>query len=71
MPDSKKTSRRSFIKGVAAFGAGAAVLGAGNVANAIPTPPPKKWNVSTDVIVIGFGGAGAAAAIEADRKSVV
>lgn len=65
MPDSKKTSRRSFIKGVAAFGAGAAVLGAGNVANAIPTPPPKKWNVSTDVIVIGFGGAGAAAAIEA------
>lgn len=65
MPDSKKTSRRSFIKGFAAFGAGAAVLGAGNVANAVPTPAPKKWDSTTDVIVIGFGGAGAAAAIEA------
>ena len=40
-----------------------------------PLPRVRQWDIEADVIVVGFGAAGACAAIEAadagDRKSVV
>lgn len=59
----KKMKRRDFLKGALA-GTGALALtgiGAGSSEAAIP----KKWDVDADVIILGFGGAGACAAIEA------
>ncbi len=63
--DNKKgMSRRGFIKS-AAFGAGALTL-TGLTAGAVSAAPlPKKWEKEADVIVIGCGGSGVAAAIEA------
>lgn len=61
----KDLSRRNFMKH-AAIGAGAAVLlGSADELFAGNIKQPKKWDTTTDVLVIGFGGAGAAAAIEA------
>lgn len=50
----------------AAIGTGATVL-LGSMGNAFAATSrvPKKWDITTDVVIIGFGGAGAAAAIEA------
>ncbi len=64
----KKLSRREFIKDAAV--AGAAIAAAGTF---IPEPVlaapgvPEKWDKETDVIVVGYGGAGAAATIEATK----
>ncbi len=61
-------SRRGFIRN-AVLGAGivtAAGLGAGK-AMAFPPPLPKKWDRQTDVLIVGAGGAGLSAAIEAAR----
>jgi succinate dehydrogenase/fumarate reductase flavoprotein subunit len=63
--DQKDTgvSRRGFMKG--------ALAGAGTVALAKMSPKeaeaaqPKKWDKQTDVVCIGYGGAGAATAITA------
>jgi len=63
----KKTDirRRDFIKG-ALIGTGAvAVTGFGIRDAEARTAIPKKWNVEADVIILGLGGAGACAAIEA------
>jgi succinate dehydrogenase/fumarate reductase flavoprotein subunit len=62
----KEVNRRDFIKG-AVVGAGAvATMGLGSVVNAeAKTIVPKKWNKEADVVVLGYGGAGACAAIEA------
>ncbi|HSR10698.1 MAG TPA: FAD-dependent oxidoreductase, partial [Thermodesulfobacteriota bacterium] len=65
-------SRRDFVKG-AAIGAGA--LGVAG----LPAPEaearvgaPQKWDMEADVVIVGFGGAGACAAIEAaDAKASV
>jgi len=58
-------TRRVFIKG-AALGTGAiAVAGLGGLSETHAEPPPKKWDVEADVIVVGGGGAGLAAAIQA------
>lgn len=56
-------NRRAFIK-AAAIGGGALSLGALNVAEAVAAPP-KKWDDETDVVIVGYGGAGAVTAIEA------
>ncbi len=58
-------TRRNFIKS-AAIGAGATVI-SGTMGNAFAASNevPKKWDLTTDVVIIGFGGAGATAAIEA------
>ena len=59
-------SRRNFVKGAAAVGtaAGAAVF-AGSASAQSAAPDNIAWGKEADVVVIGFGGAGAASAISA------
>jgi fumarate reductase flavoprotein subunit len=67
----KEITRRGFIKG-AAIGAGAISLAGLNVKGVDAAPPPKKWDKEVDVVVVGAGGAGLMAAIEAkDAKASV
>jgi NADPH-dependent 2,4-dienoyl-CoA reductase/sulfur reductase-like enzyme len=73
MSNKSKISRRDFIKDAAI--AGAAVAATGILG---PTPVraqsstqwwlPAKWDYEVDVVVVGFGGAGAATAITANDK---
>ncbi|MCU0897067.1 MAG: flavocytochrome c [Burkholderiales bacterium] len=66
-------SRRRFLQtaGVAA-GATVGALALPRAADAAAAPMPKKWDVTTDVLVVGTGFAGLAAAIEArDAKADV
>ncbi len=63
----KTVTRRGFIKGALAAGAGGAAL-AGLIPNDVSAASGgvrQKWDHETDVLILGFGGAGAAAAIEA------
>jgi 3-oxosteroid 1-dehydrogenase len=53
-------SRRDLVK---AAGVGAVAVGAGSAAEAAPVP--RKWDMEADVVVLGFGGSGACAAIGA------
>jgi urocanate reductase len=75
MKSSKNTTgdlpRRSFIK-TAAVGAGATILGglASREVNAVSMSAPAKWDMTVDVVVLGAGGAGMAAAIEANDAKV-
>ena len=55
-------SKRSFLKGSAAAAAAFTFAGA---AQARPAALPKKWDITTDVAILGYGGAGACAAITA------
>ena len=60
-------TRRDFIKG-AAVGGGALLLGSAvaNEAKAISlTPVPQEWTHQTGMLIVGAGGAGLMAAIEA------
>ena len=77
MSNDKQTTavptRRRFLKstGIAA-GAALGGLALPRTADAAAAPVPKKWDTTVDVIVIGTGFAGLAAAIEArDAKSDV
>jgi hypothetical protein len=54
---SGKVSRRQFVAGIGL--AGAALLAGGTRSGAEAAPLPKKWDMETDVVVVGFGGAGA------------
>jgi len=59
-----KLDRREFIKDATIVGTGSAtawVLGALSA----PAAVPEKWQKQTDVLVVGYGGAGACAAIAA------
>ncbi len=57
--------RRSFISALAAvFGSAVATQAHAN----LYTPVPEKWNESVDVLVIGAGGAGFAAAVTAKEE---
>ena len=64
-------SRRSLLKGAAAFGAIASMgglalnLASPGTAEAAERKLPKKWDETWDVVVIGSGFAGLAAAAEA------
>jgi 3-oxo-5alpha-steroid 4-dehydrogenase len=61
-------TRRELIKS-AAVGSVAA-SGASALSGCSPTAPsnlPERWDQEADVVIVGFGGAGAAAAIEAGR----
>ena len=67
-------SRRDFLKGAAVVGAagGIGALGIPGIAGAATTSSddwmPTKWDYTADVVIIGYGYAGQAAAIEADQK---
>lgn len=58
-------TKRNFLK--FAMGSG---LAFGSCASAVArvATDDMKWDKTTDVLVLGFGGAGAAAAIEAKKK---
>ena len=62
----QELTRRGFIKGTA-IGIGAAVAATTvlqtSAAEALPIP--KKWNREADVVILGYGGAGASVAITA------
>ncbi len=58
-------SRRRFITGSGVAVAGALATGALLPGNVEAVLPPKKWGKTTDVLIVGTGYAGLAAAIEA------
>jgi succinate dehydrogenase/fumarate reductase flavoprotein subunit len=62
----EQISRRNFVKSAAA-GAGAGVVAGMDVkdSKAGVAPIPDRWDKETDVVVVGFGGAGAVTAITA------
>ena len=68
---SESLSRRNFLKGAGAIAAGTAALGATSVAFADETTDhtavglPDTWDYETDVVIVGYGGAGAVTAITA------
>jgi len=61
----KGVSRRDFIKGTVAGAGAVAAMGLGAVNVEAKPIIPKKWNKEADVVILGYGGAGACAAIEA------
>ncbi len=72
MMEKKGFSRRDFVKATAA-GVGAAALFSGFSPKDALAKLPKKWDAEADVVVVGAGGAGYAAAIQAasQGKSVI
>ena len=62
--EAKGISRRNLIKGAAA-GAGALALVGLGTGKSSAAMPPKKWDKEADIVVIGAGGAGIMAAIQA------
>lgn len=64
MSTMKDVSRRGFIKATAGS-AGAAVLGGLAVSSKAAANSDTAWDREFDVVVVGYGGAGAAAAITA------
>ena len=72
MQEKKEISRRGFMKGAAVTAIGAGI--AGSLAACTPDVPdepardpklPESWDDEYDVVVVGYGGAGAATAITA------
>ena len=62
--DKKGLTRRSLIKGAVA-GAGAIALSGFGAKEVKAVPPPKKWDKEADVVIVGSGFAGLAAALTA------
>ena len=62
---SDQVTRRRFLKDAALARAAVAASGVLSTTSVSAAPVPEKWDQETDVIVVGFGGAGGAAAIEA------
>lgn len=63
----KHLSRRDFVK-LGAVGTGTALLFAGfNVGDAV-AKVPQKWHATADFIIVGAGGAGLSAAVEATSR---
>jgi len=62
----KGLSRRNFIKSTV-VGAGAVALTGIATVPSQAAPIPQKWDMESDVVVVGYGGAGACAALEAAR----
>ena len=62
----RKVTKRGFLQSVAV--AGTAIIGVGvcsSRSSATDGPIPRKWDRAADVVCVGYGGAGAVAAIEA------
>ena len=64
----KSLSRRSFIQGSAAAVAAGAAISSVALADEAPSWMPETWDYEADVVVVGYGGAGASAAIGAARE---
>ncbi len=64
----KGLNRRDFIKSAAVFGAGAIALSGLGLGAAKAASPPEKWDEEADVVIVGYGGAGAVTAITAHDK---
>jgi len=66
---SEGVSRRGFVKGLAIGGAGMLGMGllgcAPDTASAAATGIPETWDYEADIVILGFGGAGGAAAAKA------
>ena len=60
---SKNLSRRSFLKGAAAGVAGVAAMGL--IGAPVLAEENESWDIETEVLVVGAGGAGVSAAAEA------
>lgn len=60
-------SRRDLLKSAVAGGLTMGVL---SKASAMPTDRPDKWDASYDVVVVGAGGAGLAAAAHAAEQGL-
>ncbi len=60
---SKNISRRTFLKGAAAGAAGVAAMGL--IGAPVLAEETESWDIETDVLVVGAGGAGVSAAAEA------
>lgn len=58
-------SRRRFLQSSAAGAGAAALVTTGPAAAATSSKAPRRWDLEADVVVLGYGGAGACAAIEA------
>lgn len=72
LPNSASISRRSFIGAAGALGAAAAVAGASSAASVARAASAAdiSWDKTADVVVIGLGGAGDAAAVSALEAGV-
>jgi len=72
MSEQKGFSRRDFVKATAAGVGVAAILGGFSPQDAL-AKLPKKWDAEADVVVVGAGGAGLAAAVQiaSQGKSVL
>ncbi len=61
-----QVTRREFIKGAAIAGAAVATSGVFSATPALAAPPiPDKWDKEADIVILGAGGTGLVAAIEA------
>jgi len=60
-------TRRTFVK-MAATGVGATTMYAAFNPQEVLAKVPKKWDMETDILVVGAGGAGLAAATEAGNR---
>ncbi|WP_414834039.1 FAD-binding protein [Afifella sp. YEN Y35] len=63
MSGTSVANRRDFLK--AATGGAAAISLSGFAADKALAAPPEKWDEEADVVIVGYGGGGAVAAIEA------
>ncbi len=69
----KKLDRRSFVKGAGALAVGGATIGSiastalAEEAAAGEYWMPESWNEEHDIVIVGFGAAGASAAVAANR----
>ena len=61
----KNISRRSFLKGAAIGAAGLTVASAGVKLQESKAEEAIAWDAEYDVVVLGYGGAGANAAVAA------
>jgi fumarate reductase flavoprotein subunit len=66
--EERKFTRRGFVK-IAATGAGAATLLSALHPQEVLAKVPKKWDLEADIVVVGAGGAGLAAATEAGNRA--
>ncbi len=63
--ENKRVTRRNFMKGALAATGAITLVGLDTGKSEAKAHPIRKWSETADVVILGFGGAGACAAIEA------